>query len=132
METKIQPLKTKHSEIWLDEEGILRVDIQENAELEAEEVKNCFDAYTQMGINKNNKVLQLMTTGENVTIDKEGRDYAAINGKDFFIASAIVSTSLATRLIVNFFNIFYKSQIVPFKMFDNEESAKRWLYKFKH
>lgn len=124
-------VRTKSTEIWLDEEGILWLLPDANVELDLDEVKICFETYTKMGINKNNKVLQIIDAQAGVSMNKEGRDFAAEHGKDFFIASAIISKNLSVRLIVNFFNLFYKIQPVPFKLFDTIENGKAWLNKFK-
>ena len=132
METNFKRFKTKNSEIYLDDEGILWLKPINGADLDLEEVTACFDIYKKMGINKDNKVLQIIDAQVMVTMNKDGRDYAALHGIDFFIASAVISNNLSVRLIVNFFNIFYKSPLVPLKMFESEESAKKWLFKFKH
>lgn len=130
-EQNIKKIRTKSTEIWLDEEGVLWVRFDPDAELELDEVIECFDTYKKMGINKDNKVLQIIDAQEGGGNTKEGRDYAALYGKEFFIASAIISKKLAVRLIVNFFNAYYKFQKVPFKLFDTEENAKKWLYNFR-
>lgn|GEM_PF-1476573 len=131
MQLKQKVCRTRHTQISLDENGILWLQPDANAELDLEEVTACFDLYREMGIGPDNKVLQLIDAQKDVTMDKEGREYAAQHGNDFFIASAIISTNFSIRLIVNFFNLFYKAKTVPFKLFGNEESAKRWLLKFR-
>jgi hypothetical protein len=131
MEIKLQVHRTKYSEIFLDDNGILWLKPDDDAELDLEEVVACFDTYRKMGINKENRVLQIIDVKTNATMTKEGREYAANAGKAFFIASGIISNNLAVRMLVNFFNIFYKSQAVPFRLFNTEESAKKWLLKFR-
>lgn len=71
-----------------------------------------------------------MEGGTFFTFDNKALKYAARVGKDFFIASAIVSDSLPTRMLFRFFNGFYKHP-VPFKMFTAEEKALEWLRTFK-
>lgn len=131
METKTRRFNTKYSEIFFDDAGILWLKPINGADMDLEEVTACFDTYRKMGINKDNKVLQIIDAQVSVSMNREGREYAAKHGYDFFIASAVISNNLAVRLIVNFFNIFYKFQLVPLKMFESEESAKKWLFKFK-
>lgn len=126
---KIQFHKTKLNDIWIDDEGILWIASTELGELDLEEAKACFEIYKKLGCDKK-KVLQLMDMRNSLTITKEARDYAATQGKKYFIASACVSESLAVRLIVNFFSKLYKNN-VPFKMFGDIESAKIWLRTFK-
>lgn len=122
-------VKTKMSEIWIDDEGILVLKPFEDVELDLDTVVECFETYKAMGIGPHHKVLQLIDATGHGSMTSEGRTYAAEVGMNFFIASAIVSDSLAIRLIVNFFNSFHK-QLVPFKMFSNQEDAKKWLRTF--
>ncbi len=122
-------IKTAANEIWVDDEGLLVLKLAECGELDLAEVTACFNAYKQLGFGPENKVLQLIDIRLDGSITHEARNYAAEHGKDFFIASAVISSSLAVRMIVNFFNAFYKHP-VPFKMFKEEEEAKKWLRTF--
>jgi hypothetical protein len=123
--------RTRYSSVYLDEEGILWLRPDEGADLDLEEVTACFGIYRKMGIGKDRKVLQVIDARVDVSMAKEAREYAAAHGADFFIASAIISSSLPVRMMVNFFNLFYKVQVVPFRLFENEEAARRWLLKFR-
>lgn len=127
--TATQKLKTNYNEIWIDDEGFLMLKPTPGVELDLEEVKACFEAYKSLGIGPDNKVLEIIDARDG-SMSSEARTFAAENGKDFFIASAIISDSLAVRMVVNFFNTFY-SQVVPFKMFANEKDAREWLRTFK-
>lgn len=71
-----------------------------------------------------------MIDARDFSITPEARSYAAAMGKDYFIAAAIISDSLAVRIVMNFFNAFYKPT-VPLKMFATEEAARKWLRTFK-
>lgn len=125
----INKIKTKMNEIWIDDEGILILKPQVGAELDLDEVKACFEAYRSLGVGPDNKVLEIIDARDG-SMTSDARTYAAEVGGDYFIAAAIISDSLAVRLIVNFFNNFYK-QTVPFKMFASEEEAKKWLRTFR-
>lgn len=122
-------IKTANNEIWVDEEGFLVLKLIDGCELDLEEVTACFDAYKKLGFGPSNKVLQLIDIREGGSMTHEARNYAAEHGKYYFIASAVISKSLAVRMIVNFFNAFYKHP-VPFKLFGEEEDAKKWLRTF--
>ena len=124
----ISKIKTKLNEIWIDDEGFLILKPKEGAELDLEEVKACFEAYKELGVGPHNKVLELIDARDG-SMTGEARSYAAEMGKDYFIAAAIISDSLAVRMVVNFFNTFY-THIVPFKMFATEEEARKWLRTF--
>jgi hypothetical protein len=122
--------RTEMSEIWMDEEGILHLKFLKEGEVDLEEVRTCFRTYTEMGIGPDAKVLQIIDASNFAALSTEARDLAAKVGQDYFIASAAISTSPAIRLIVNFFNSFYKIT-VPFKLFGTEEEAREWLRTFK-
>ena len=124
----IEKITTENTEIWFDEEGILWLKPIENADIDLEEVLACFDIYRKLGCDKK-KVLQLIDARDNISMSHEGRQYASEHGKHFFIASAVISNSLAVRLIVNFFNSFYNHP-VPFKLFSTEKEALKWLRGF--
>jgi len=125
----IKKIRTKANEIWIDEEGFLILKAMEGIEMDLDEVKACFEAYKGLGIGPHNKVLELIDARDG-SLTSEARTYAAENGMNYFIAAAIVSDSLAVRMVVNFFNTFYK-HVVPFKIFSKEEEARKWLRTFK-
>lgn len=124
-----EKIKTKSCEIWLDNEGFLILKLDDRCEMDLEEVKDCFEAYKKLGCGPDNKVLQLIDTRGESSMTHEARTFVSEIASQFFIASAIVSNSLSIRLIVNFFNQFYKN-LVPFKMFNNEAEARKWLRSF--
>lgn len=125
----VRKTKTKSTEIWVDEEGILRVCVDEGAVLEEDEVQHCFEIYRRLK-GQGEKFLQLMDGRKSVSMSPEGKAYVAKFGKEIFIASAIISDTLAIRLVVNFFIKFYKPEF-PFKMFATEAEALKWLRKFR-
>ena len=64
-------------------------------------------------------------------ISKEAREVAAEDQHaDMSIAMALVSNSLGTRMISNFFIKFNKPKS-PTKMFTNKDKALLWLNEFK-
>ena len=130
MPVKSTVIKIGASDIWVDEQNILRVKVYEGAELNLKEVKIYFEAYCELGCNKNNKLLQLMDVQVNAHMTKEAREYVAQNAEKFFIASAVITANLAVRLIANFITKFYKLE-VPFKLFETEEKALEWLLKYR-
>jgi hypothetical protein len=113
----------------MDDSGYLWLVPDANADLDLEEVIDCFNVYRKIGVGANNKVLQIIDISTDASMTKEGREYAALHGVHFFKASAVVSKSLTIRMLVNFFNLFYK-QPVPFRLFENADAAKKWLHQF--
>lgn len=124
----VSKIKTQFNEIWIDEEGFLILKPFPGVELDLDEVKACFRAYDELGIGPHNKVLEIIDARDG-SMTHDARAYAAEVGMNYFIAAAIISDSLAVRLVVNFFNTFYK-HTVPFKMFATEEAARKWLRTF--
>ncbi len=124
----VKKIKTKLNEIWIDDEGFLILKPQKGAELDLDEVKACFEAYKDLGIGTHNKVMELIDARDG-SMTMEARTYAAEVGRDYFVAAAIISDSLAVRLVVNFFNKLYTNG-VPFKMFSTEEEGRKWLRTF--
>ncbi len=120
---------TSLNEIWLDEEGILRVRAFKEGEFDIEEATQCFDIYKKLGCEKK-RVLQLVDLSIPVLITKEAREYTDKMAPHFFIASAVVSRSLPVRIIINFCMKFFNPQ-VPLRMFDTELEALAWLRKHK-
>jgi hypothetical protein len=131
METRDKIYRTALSEIFFDENGILCLKPKEDADLDLEEVEECFRIYRELGIGNEKNVLQLIITRGNLSMSREAREYVAKNGRDFFLASAIISDSLAVKLVVNFFNMFYRTHGVPFRMFNDRDSAIAWLTRFR-
>jgi hypothetical protein len=118
-------IKTTKAEIWVDEEDFLRIRPHAGAELDRCDVEECFRVYRELGCGKK-KMLQIMEGSDDFTMTREAREYAATHGSEVFLASAMVTNSLAIRLVVNFFNRFYKAS-VPFESFTSEKEAKIWL-----
>jgi hypothetical protein len=121
-------IKIPTGTIYIDDKGILILDVNENADIDLAEVKLAFKTYSDLGVNPSNKILQLIISPANASISPDARKYVSERGRNYFKASAIVSDSLPIRLLVNFFNQFYKHE-VPFKMFASEEQARIWLEK---
>lgn len=123
-------ISTPQSEVWMSEKGILYLRMKDYGEVDLEEATLCFKIYKEMGIGPENKVVQMIIATGTASITPEARKYAAEHGRNFFLASAVISESLAVRLVVNFFNTFYRHP-VPLKMFETEEKALAWLNTFK-
>lgn len=120
----------KTTELYLDEEGILRTTFLEGAEIDLEEAKENLRSVRKLS--GGNKILNLVDGRAYFTMTKRARDFAAgKESNEFNIACAIVSNSLTNRLLINFFITFHKPP-APVKMFSSEEEALKWLRKFKH
>jgi len=119
---------TRYNEVWLDEEGILWVRSREMYEMDLEEAKALFAVYRQLRTD-HRKFLHVVDAHNSFTVTREARDYIAHEINQYFRAAAVISNSLPLRLLVNFFNTFYRSGL-PLKMFSNQMEALKWLRKF--
>ena len=118
------------SEIWVDEEGIMRIVFSKGIELKLADMEEAYAIFNQLGIGPGqNKSLQLLSGGP-FNISKQARDYAGRNATDFFIAAALVTNSVLTRYVINIFNSLKKHD-VPFRVFATEEEAINWLRTYK-
>jgi hypothetical protein len=128
----VKKLSNEEADIRIDAEGILRVHLHEGIEIDLDMLMMLLEKYRELGMGPGKeKRLELMTSDGTANINREAREHIALHGKDYFIAAALVNTTLASRLLVNFFNQFYNHQ-VPFKLFASEEKAMKWLRTLKN
>lgn len=122
-------INTRYNEIWLDEEGVVCIRPFEMYEMDLDEVTACFGAYRELGVGVGRqKFLHLVDARNSFTVTREARDYIAQQVEQYFIASAVISKSITLRLLVNFFNRFYRVGM-PLKLFSTETEARKWLKK---
>ncbi|MDF2436308.1 MAG: hypothetical protein K0Q95_684 [Bacteroidota bacterium] len=131
MHTGQTSFKTSSTQIFLDEEGILWIRPDDDVEIDEREVESCFEIYRTLGVGANAKVLQIVDAPQSLHMTKEARDYAAKYGNDYFLASALITNNLSVRIIGNFFALFYSGRKVPFRLFGDVESAKKWLEQYR-
>ncbi len=124
-----EKIDTKTAVIWVDAEGMVHLKMKEGAVVDLQEIEKHFDIYRQLGCDKNS-TLHLFEGGAYFTFEKEAMQYASKHSKNLFVASAIVNTSLAVRLLVNLYNLFFNNTY-NFKMFNSKGEALQWLRKFK-
>ncbi|HTF02478.1 MAG TPA: hypothetical protein VK826_00570 [Bacteroidia bacterium] len=104
--------------------SILLVTVREDVELTADDVR----VHHEIGQTLTGGVphCALFRGSANSSATKDAMKYSAYNIPPGRKAEAILVTSLAIRLIGNFFVRFYKPNI-PIKLFDNEADALNWL-----
>jgi len=123
--------RTRASEIWIDDEGIMHVVFNKGAVLDLSIMEETFTLYRdELGLGPDKKKITQMLSGGPITINKAARDLAGKIGADYFIAAAMITDSPLMRFIVNTFNVIQKPG-VPFKLFATEEEAMTWLRTFK-
>lgn len=109
-------------------DDIVHIHFKEGTEITVELQGRLFDFYND--ICGDDEKPFLFTADDNVTITKEARENAIIM-QDLFpgSASAVMVTSLAQKIIANFF-IFVSKPKIPYQVFSKEEEAVDWLKKF--
>ncbi len=123
--------RTGVSEVWIDNEDIMRVVFDKGGDLNLARMEEAFMLYrNELGVGPGKRKIRQLLSGGPVTVSKEARDLAGRNARDYFIAAAMVTNSRLMRLVVNSFNTIQKPG-VPFKLFSTEEEALAWLGTFK-
>jgi len=115
----------KIGELVKENEMIIRLNIFENAELDASDIEELFLKGKELSGGQPYCLLTDARAHLNAT--KEAREYAAENIRaNSIIANAILTNSLPTVLLVNFYIRINKPK-VPTQMFRKESIAIAWL-----
>lgn len=115
--------------MYIDEEGILHVIVREGVDIDIEEAIENFETAKKLagGVRR----LKLVDARAYFSMTSSARDFAASKEtSEYNIARAVITNSLANRLLINFFIHFHKPQS-PLKMFVSEAEALSWLREFK-
>lgn len=121
-------VRTSISDIYIDDEGILRVEMYPAVDVTIEKAKENFDAIKQLL--GSNRALILINIKTGFKFRSEARSYVAINNDTINrVATAFVVNSFASKLVVNLY-IKFNKPVVPTKMFLSEENALKWLRTF--
>ncbi|MGQ0827003.1 MAG: DUF7793 family protein [Bacteroidota bacterium] len=121
-------VRTSVSDVYLDEDGILHVEMFEGADITLEKIKENFQAIKQLL--GNNKALVLISVKKGFKFRSEARSYAAQNVDEINrVATVFVVNSFAAKLVVNLY-IKFNKPVVPTRMFLSEENALKWLKTF--
>ncbi|MGP8215683.1 MAG: STAS/SEC14 domain-containing protein [Bacteroidia bacterium] len=125
----MEKIRTKTSEMFIDEHGIFHKTVIENCHVDIETIKESDKATNEL--TKGKKVLMLYDARKHFTITEDAMEYAR---KDVFnkqrIATAIVSEKMGIKIMVDYIMNVLKSPI-PIKIFTNTEEALAWLLTFK-
>lgn len=109
----------------LIEEGILRIKLLENSEIDIVESKAMQQVSLEM--TKGKKFVALVDARTQVVVSKESREWGSSEeGQKNMLAQAIIVDSLANKLIGNFIIQFHKP-IAKTRLFADEREAIAWL-----
>ncbi len=114
--------------ISIQEEGIMRFDIDHVDEITRENLDEQFEAVKKLGEGK--AFCNLVILEKFVQVGEDARKYAAGEENNIYtIADAFVTDSFALKIVGNFY-IRYDKPLRPTRLFTNEEEALTWLRTF--
>lgn len=121
----INSISSKCASLSIMEDGILRVTIFENSEIDLEESKAMHKI--SQDLTKGEKIFVLIDARTQVVVSKESREWGSSpESLKNTVAQAILIDSLANRLIGNFIIQFHKP-IAKTRLFSVEKDAIDWL-----
>ncbi len=120
---------TEKDTIWIDENNFVRIELNNGHEFNEKDILRQFDSYSKLGIGINNKGCLLADALTDFTITKGAREIIAEKASGYFSACAVISNSLATRILLIFFNSHHPLP-TPVQMFKDKNLAVNWIKKF--
>lgn len=118
-------IETSKAEIALYEKNIVKIAVKDDVYLEAQDITEIEKA--RLLLVKENYYRVLHICGENSSMSKEARELCT--SKEVSknrVAKAIITNSLAQKLVINFLIKFNKPPD-PTRIFKTEPEALRWL-----
>jgi hypothetical protein len=118
-------INTRTAKISFISDEILRVDVLQDTEVEEEDARENYLACKKLAGEK--KMAILIDSRVRTTATKEARDFSASPlVSHTVIARAILTNSMAVKLLGNFYIRFHKP-ISPTQLFIEEKEAIQWL-----
>lgn len=130
METTLRTINTAKDSIWIDRNDFIRIKTNEGFEFDAKDLERQFDTYKNLGADRKQKKMLLIDASHDYVMSKDARELLVANLRDHFNATAIVSRSFTTRLLLNYLHSFYEFRI-PLKVFETEKEATEWLKQYR-
>ena len=119
---------TSVSEMYIDDDGILRIKILPGAKMTIDTLKEYLETSSKLLNGK--KALVLVDGSADYEITEEAKAYGSSKEvTDTRIAIAYVTRSISNKLMFNLYLSVYKPA-VPTKMFSSENSGLKWLKTF--
>ena len=118
-------IECTHARVFLREDGILQIEINEDTYFDVKDVYEVLDAAKKIGGGR--KFKNLIFPGKGTLLDKDARILSSSEeGSIYKLADAFVISSIAQQLIANFI-VKAGNPAVPTSFFRDEESALKWL-----
>ncbi|MBS1636519.1 MAG: hypothetical protein JST26_11440 [Bacteroidetes bacterium] len=116
--------------VYFLDNGIVNIHLDNDAEVQVSDSQWQYDLLKSK-FNGTDKFRILVEPGTDTSITKEAREYSTLPGSNAMTrAIAVVISSLAHRLIINFIINLIHGQEVKMRMFDSKEKAMEWLLNF--
>ncbi|MDF2436581.1 MAG: hypothetical protein K0Q95_957 [Bacteroidota bacterium] len=125
----LKEFRTDISLIQLRDDGLVKVTMQDEAEVTLTESRKIFEHVRSFATKK--ELFVLVIGGKHGTVTKEAREFAGSDeASSTTIAEAVVTPSLSQKLLVNFLLRFYNPKR-ELKLFNTEEAAVSWLHSLR-
>lgn len=123
--TVLKKTETQTAHISLCDDGIIRVMLKKDSEIDLPKAQENIDAYIDMIEGKKYAFL-IYPEDDSIVYTEEARKNAKVN-ETLFVKTcvAVIVKSLAHRIIANFYFNFYRPGY-PFKVFDKIKDAEAW------
>ena len=118
-----------HSVIVLRDDGIIELYANDHHVYTIEDVKENVKAFGEL--TGNEKVPVLIIGGSFSSLDDQTREFMATEESlKYSKAEAFLITSLAQKILINFY-IKFNKPLVPTRVFTDKEEAIEWLMQYK-
>jgi hypothetical protein len=126
-EITMKQVVLEHSEILFHENGIVELRFQNDVDIELTEVQKQEDIILSL-LDDSQEIFMLVIPGDNSTLEKGVKEFSKKHSivKKRTVAQAVVVSSLAQRLLLNFFLKYSKRNMV---LFNSRRLATDWLLK---
>jgi hypothetical protein len=126
-EITMKQVVLEHSEILFHENGIVELRFQNDVDIELTEVQKQEDIILSQ-LDDSQEIFMLVIPGDNSTLEKGVKEFSKKHSivKKRTVAQAVVVSSLAQRLLLNFFLKYSKRNMV---LFNSRRLATDWLLK---
>ncbi len=116
---------TQTGEVWLGEDGIIRIEIRNPREHTLEDARECVDAVRRAGLGVRRPLMSRIAAPGPMT--SEARIYyASEDAARAITALAMVSNSTLGRIVANIL-IGLNATPIPMRLFGSEEAGLHWL-----
>lgn len=118
--------------VWLDNEGVLHVEVQGDADLQLEDAKRTIEMCGKL--TQGHSSPALVHLGKIKSVSRDARlYYGSEEAARVLAAVALLVDSSASKIIANFMiGLNSKAMAMKFQVFDDEQDAYAWLREFLH